>query len=124
MDNESLSFKQFLIEYDHSDLQLRHDLNKQKADKQSITQDSANFQRKMDADHAKQTGTQSQDGEPNKGDVLHSPSGKQFQVIARNNDGFRVRELGGDRKEGTLPHGRKYTAVGKTPLNKTIFKIA
>jgi len=55
--------------------------------------------------------------------VLQSPSGKQFVVQGRTNAGFRVRELGGNGKEGNLPHGRKYNPVGKTPVGKTIFKL-
>lgn len=118
------TFKQFLAEYDNSDLQLRRDHQADQKQKQAFNQDSTNFKDQMNNDRAKQAGTQSQDGEPTKGDVLQSPSGKQFTVLARNNKGFRVRELGGDGKEGNLPHGRKYTAVGKTPLNKAIYKVA
>lgn len=124
MEHEQLTLKQFLAEYDSGDLQLRVDHDLDKSNKQAYSQDSNNFKDQMNKDRAQKTGTQSADGEPTKGDVLQSPSGKQFQVLGRNNNGFRVRELGGNKKEGTLPHGRKYTATGKTPLGKAIYKVA
>lgn len=107
------SFIQFLTEFDRSDLQLRWDHQAEQQKKKSL-QDNR-FQDQMD---------KSREGEPSKGDVLQSPSGKQFVILARSDKGFRVRELGGNGKEGNLPHGRKYTAMGKTPLNKAIYKLS
>lgn len=116
------SFKQFLAEYDASDLQLQQDHRDAKHQKQEYNKSADDFKSQMDANRS--PGATSQEGEPNKGDVLQSPSGKQFTILGRTNTGFRVRELGGNGKEGNLPHGRKYNAIGKTPLNKTIFKLS
>lgn len=118
------SFKQFLAEFDASDLQLQQDHRDDKQQKQEYNQTANDFKSKMNADRQAAAGTNSKEGEPNKGDVLQSPSGKQFTVLGRTNAGFRVRELGGNGKEGNLPHGRKYQAVGKTPLSKIIYKIS
>jgi len=116
------SFKQFLIEYDASDLQLQQDHRDAKTNKQEYNKAADDFKSQMSANRAGPDAT-SKEGEPQKGDVLQSPSGKQFVVQGRTNAGFRVRELGGNGKEGNLPHGRKYNPVGKTPVGKTIFKL-
>jgi hypothetical protein len=121
---KNITFKHFLVEFDRADLALQQQHKNKSQQKQDYSKTATDFKSKMDADRQSQSGTTSAKGEPQKGEVLQSPSGKQFIVLGRSNTGFRVRELGGNGKEGNLPHGRKYSPVGKTQLGKTIYKIA
>lgn len=118
-----LTFKRFLVEFDSSDLALQNQHRNEKQKAKEYSRDANEFKDSMQKDRDAKSGVTAAAGEPVKGDVLQSPSGKQFSVLGRNNVGFRVRELGGNGREGNLPHGKKYSPVGKTPLGKTIFKV-
>ena len=106
------TFKEYLLEVDRSDIALQQQHGKMPASatmKQNKPRGS-NFQQEM----AKN---------PQKGDVIQTPSGKNFVVKGGSMEGLVVIRLG-DNKQITIPHDKKFKFMGKSPSSgKPVFQI-
>jgi len=118
-----LTFKTYLEEVDVSDLQLvrQHQDERQKA--LDYNKDANEYKNQMQSDRVKQAGTSSSDEEPVKGDIIVH-NNKKYMINGRNNVGFSITELGGNKKSMMLKHGYKYVEIEKTPLGKRVFKLS
>jgi len=117
-----LTFKDYLNEVDVSDLELVRQHQDERQNKLDYNKQANDFRGKMDADRVKQAGTASSDNEPVKGDLVVA-QGRKFIVNGRNNVGFSITELGGNKKSMMLKHGYNYKQLEQTPLGKRVFQV-
>lgn len=104
------SFKEYLMEFDRSDiaLQQQHGAMAAPAQRQQPQQRS-DFSNKMAAT-------------PQKGDVIENQAGR-FVVLGGSMEGIQVKQLGGKGNTITVPHGTKFKAMGQGASGKNVFQI-
>jgi len=105
------TFKEYLIEYDRSDIALQNQHNQQQ---QAAAQDAASrggaFQKQMGAT-------------PQKGDVIEN-GGNRFLVLGGSMEGIQVKQLGqGGGKTISVPHGTKFQPIGQGASGKNVFQV-
>lgn len=106
------TFKEYLIEYDRSDIELQQQhggMQKTARQQQQTVQGKSEFQQKMGQ-------------EPQKGDVIENKAGR-FTVIGGSMKGLMVKQAG-TGKTFTLPHGMKFQAAGQDASGRTVFNQA
>lgn len=103
------TFKEYLIEYDRSDIELQqqHGGMQQTAQQQQQQRpERSEFQQKMGQ-------------QPQKGDIIENKAGR-FAVVGGSMKGLVVKQAG-TGKTFTLPHGMKFQAAGQDASGRTVF---
>jgi len=105
------TFKEYLMEYDRSDIELQNQHNQQQ---QAAAQDAEDrggaFQKQMGAT-------------PQKGDVIETNAGR-FVVLGGCMDGIKDKQLGqGGGRTISVPHGTKFQPMGQGASGKNVFQI-
>ena len=105
------TFKEYLLEFDRSDIALQQQHGAMPAAAQKQQQPQGNkFSQQM---------SQS----PQKGDVIQNSAGKNFIVQGGSMEGIVVVQLG-TNKQITIPHDKKFKFMGKSPSSgKPVYQI-
>ena len=105
------TFKEYLLEFDRSDIALQQQHGAMPAAAQKQQQPQGNkFSQQM---------SQS----PQKGDVVQNSAGKNFIVQGGSMEGIVVVQLG-TNKQITIPHDKKFKFMGKSPSSgKPVYQI-
>ena len=109
------TFKEYLIEFDRSDIELQQQqgampASQQQAPQQQPAQDQGAFQKQMGAT-------------PQKGDVIETAAGR-FVVLGGSMEGIQVKQLGqGGGRTISVPHGTKFQPMGQGASGKNVFQI-
>lgn len=107
-----VTFKEFLAEYkaDAGSLALQRQVDQRQADAKARTQTRDEYRQTMKGKT------------PEKGNLIRGKTG-YFVVDGISTKGVHVRQLGGDKKEYTLPHGQfKFASIQDEQYpRKTVF---
>lgn len=104
------TFKEYLIEYDRSDIALQQQHGGMAAtakQQQQGMQGKSDFQKKMGQ-------------APQKGDVIENKAG-QFVVVGGSMEGLVVKQVE-TGKSFTLPHDMKFQPSGQNASGRTVFR--
>jgi len=104
------TFKEYLMEYDRSDIALQQ-------------QHAGTLQQQPAQQQPKQGAFQKQMGAtPQKGDVIETPAGR-FVVLGGSMEGIQVKQLGAGGRTISVPHGTKFQPMGQGASGKNVFQI-
>lgn len=97
------SFKDFLLEVDQGDFELRKDVARRKEQEKERTKDVDAFQQKVRSSY------------PSQGDVIYAAKrDKYYRVVKNTPEGLIASEIGGDGKKIRVPRKVQFQRTGKS----------